>query len=1064
MSSQTFDLKAPIPRGRVVIDASAGTGKTFAVAGIVTRLLVEDGIAIDEIVITTFTRAAARELRSRIRDRLVQAVAVLENDPSATDAGDPVVTAIRLTDDPAELTTRLTRARAALTDFDSASIGTIHSLCQRLLRLAGYDLQLDDEPDSNDRLIAEVINDLLVTEAVAGRTGFDAKRLTLLVAKALDNPRALLWVEDPSDSELQDCVTVVERVLDEVRRRASSTTTYDGLLYHAHRLFTDPAAVELRASVASRYRIAVVDEAQDTDPLQWELLSALFPAEDTDRALFVVGDPKQSIYSFRGADVDGYVQARDGVSSRFTLGRNFRSDQPLLDALNGLLGDATFGSGITYQPVDAPPANAASKLPAAEPVVEVIVTGRSDVTEDIADPWTFAVVQRTAQALATGRFTPEDIAIIVGSRYEARPIERALRQRGIPCVTSGTESVAKSAAAGKLRELLRGLDRPNDLKVARLVALGWFGTLTRGELIAGNADDLISTQEQLIQWAAVLRRGGVAALVETLLTLDRIIDRMVATGTLARHLTDLGHLAELLHERCGRGPTTPSEALAALAELEAMDEKSELVSRRIETDANAVQILTIHVAKGLEFPLVIVATQWRSEWSRGKAPLPLGRFTGNAQQRALYCGYLLESRRPAYDEAMDAVRTEFQAEQARLLYVAVTRAKHQLVLLYNPDETGALPTTRAFGLASPISQADQLQTALQDRLGTIAPRVRFTSGATVISEPVVAPQIRHIEVDPSSLAPARAPSPIRSALLRWSFTTMTSKRDRVSADERGGDDEFGAADAAPTVAAAAGPLSGLPAGAEFGTTIHSILEHTDFSAGDLDGELRVQLSRFANTPSLRSRHDELATGLAAVIHTPLGRAAPLDLRLADITRTQRMDELRFDFALVDDSAVRIREIGALLTERLTPSDPLVEYAQRLSQGALSSSLIGMLTGSVDLVVRHPSRAGEFLIADYKSNRLTRYDRPALVDAMVHHHYPLQGLLYSVALYRYLRWRLGESDPSPRIAGFAYLFIRGMTGNDTPRDADGRVNGVFHWQAPAGLIPALSDLLSGVATV
>lgn len=1064
MSSHTFDLTAPIPRGRVVIDASAGTGKTFAVAGIVTRLLIEDGIAIDEIVITTFTRAAARELRSRIRDRLVQAVAVLEHGPSEQDAADPVVIAIRQTDDPAERTTRLARARAALTDFDSASIGTIHSLCQRLLRLAGYDLQLDDEPDSNDRLIAEVINDLLVTEAVAGRTGFDARRLTLLVAKALDNPRALLWVEDPSDLELQACVTVVERVLDEVRRRASSTTTYDGLLYHAHRLFTDPAAVELRASVASRYRIAVVDEAQDTDPLQWELLSALFPADEFDRALFVVGDPKQSIYSFRGADVDGYVAARNGVSTRFTLGRNFRSDQPLLDALNGLLRDATFGSGITYQPVDAPFTNAASTLPDDEPVVEVIVTSQSDATPDIADPWTFAVVQRTAQAIATERFKPEDIAIIVGSRYEARPIERALRQRGIPCVTSGTESVAKSAAAGKLRDLLRGLDRPNDLKVARLVALGWFGTLTRAELIAGSTDDLISTQEQLIQWAGILRRGGVAALVETLLTLDRIIDRMVATGILARHLTDLAHLAELLHERCRRGPTTPTEALAALAELEAMDEKSELVSRRIETDANAVQILTIHVAKGLEFPLVIVAKQWRSEWSRSKPPLPLGRFTGDAQQRALYCGYLLEPRRPAYGEAMNAVLAEYRAEQARLLYVAVTRAKHQLVLLFNPDDTGELPTTRAFGLASAVNQAEQLQQALQDRLGAIAARVRFTDGSAVVSEPVEMPRISRSGLDPASLVPAPAPSPIRSEFRRWSFTTMTSQRNRVSADQRGGDDEFGAADAAPHAAAMASALSGLPAGAEFGTTIHSIFEHTDFSVGDLDGELRAQLTRFADTPSLRSRHDELATGLAAVIRTPLGPTAPLDLRLADITRAQRMDELRFDFALADDAAVRVREIGTFLTERLTTNDPLFEYATRLSQGVLSSSLIGMLTGSVDLVVQHPSRAGEFLIADYKSNRLTRYDQSALLEAMEHHHYPLQGLLYSVALHRFLRWRLGESDPSPRIAGFAYLFIRGMTGESTPRDADGRVNGVFHWRAPAGLIPALSDLLSGVVTV
>jgi ATP-dependent exoDNAse (exonuclease V) beta subunit len=386
--------------------------------------------------------------------------------------------------------------------------------------------------------------------------------------------------------------------------------------------------------------------------------------------------------------------------------------------------------------------------------------------------------------------------------------------------------------------------------------------------------------------------------------------------------------------------------------------------------------------------------------------------------------------------------------------------------VYNPDDRGDLPTTKAFGIGGPVTSASALQEALMPRLGDVAARLRFSDAADVIAEPVTVPSIAGgATVDPTLLRKAPPPAPIAAPFRRWSFTTMSSRRARVVVEERGGEDEFGARDAAPAAPTSDGALAGLPAGAEFGTIIHSVFEHTDFSATDLDTALRTQLARFANTPSLRDRHDALASGLAAVMRTPLGAGAPLDLRLSDITMQHRLDELRFDFALADEPGrVRGADIGALLVERLGREDPLRPYAELLAAGVLTAPLVGMLNGSIDLLLRHPARGGEYLIADYKSNRLADYSQRGLLESMIDHHYPLQGLLYSVALYRFLRWRLGEADPSPRLAGFAYLFIRGMVGEDTVRDAAGRVNGVFHWQAPAGVIPALSDLLSGVAAV
>jgi exodeoxyribonuclease V beta subunit len=200
-----------------------------------------------------------------------------------------------------------------------------------------------------------------------------------------------------------------------------------------------------------------------------------------------------------------------------------------------------------------------------------------------------------------------------------------------------------------------------------------------------------------------------------------------------------------------------------------------------------------------------------------------------------------------------------------------------------------------------------------------------------------------------------------------------------------------------------------------------------------------------------------------MLRTPLGTSAPLDFTLADITRSQRLDELRFDFSLahLGDPQPTITAIGRLLVEHLAVDDPLQAYARRLAEGQLTASFSGLLNGFVDLIVRLPADPQRLLIVDYKSNRLPSYGAAPMLSGMVHHHYPLQGLLYAVALFRWLRWRLGEPDPSHRLAGFAYLFVRGMVGPHTPHDGAGRVDGVFYWHPPQGLIPSLSDLLSGL---
>jgi exodeoxyribonuclease V beta subunit len=271
-------------------------------------------------------------------------------------------------------------------------------------------------------------------------------------------------------------------------------------------------------------------------------------------------------------------------------------------------------------------------------------------------------------------------------------------------------------------------------------------------------------------------------------------------------------------------------------------------------------------------------------------------------------------------------------------------------------------------------------------------------------------------------------------------------------------------------------MSDLPSGAAFGTLVHAVLERVDFAADDLAEELADAAEtegaeRFVGVPG-----PELATSLVPALETPLGPLAS-GRRLADLSRRDRLDELEFELPLAGGDTpvgtVPVREIAGLLRRHLSPDDPLVGYADDLDVPLLNERrLRGFLTGSIDAVLRVPGEDGatRYLVVDYKTNRLGAgevltaddYGPAEVATAMRHAHYPLQALLYSVALHRYLRWRQPGYDPSVHLGGVLYLFLRGMCGPGTPA-VDGVPHGVFSWSPPAALVTDLSDLLHGGAS-
>jgi exodeoxyribonuclease V beta subunit len=580
---------------------------------------------------------------------------------------------------------------------------------------------------------------------------------------------------------------------------------------------------------------------------------------------------------------------------------------------------------------------------------------------------------------------------------------------------------------------------------------------------------------------------GVAALLETITLVEGLPGRLLSKVDGERHLTDLRHVGQLLHaaaaaERLGATALTGwlRQRIAA-AEQETGDEER---SRRLESDAEAVQVLTIHRSKGLEFPVVYFPYLWEPTWLGHERKEPVF-FHDPDNDDARTIDVALDGR--AFDQHVAQYVVEARGEDLRLAYVALTRARHQAVVWW----------------AGSFNARDSALSRLlfaRGEDGTVAPKGPQTpsdlAAVTRLNELAAAAPPRRIGVERSVLEPrrpwtgvARAPGELDAAAFareldwRWrrtSFSDITAGayEARVASEP----EEVLLSDepdvAAPVPAAAndgeealrdvPAVLAEMGVGVRVGTLVHRVLEAADFAAADLRAELAGHVAEAQSRRRVEIGDPaHVVAGLAAAIETPLG---PLvgDVRLRDIARADRLDELSFELPLVggDDPTGRLAldAIAAVLGEHLPPGDPLGGYAARLSDPSLRHSVRGFLTGSLDLVLRLDGN--RFAVADHKTNWLAApgdsltawHHRPsALAAEMEHAHYGLQALLYTVALHRYLRWRLPGYDPDVNLAGVLYLFLRGMTGPDVPR-VDGAPCGVFAWKPPGALVVALSDVL------
>ena len=988
-----FDLLGPLPEARstTVLEASAGTGKTFALAGLVTRYIAEGEATLDQMLLITFGRAATQELRDRVRRQIVDTVAAFD-DPSW--AGDNQVIAHLLDCGEDERRERRRRLRDALAAFDAATIATTHQFCQMVLKSLGVAGDSDTGVtlvESLDELVTEIVDDLYLRHFGLDRdypllNHEDALRLAHEVVK---HPATELRPkEPPPESRAAVCVNFAKDVLAEleVRKRRRHILGYDDLLTRlADALEADDSPAQLR--MHQRWPIVMVDEFQDTDPVQWKVIDRAF----TDRStLILIGDPKQAIYAFRGGDIVTYLKAAETAGVRKTLGKNWRSDAALVNRLQTLLGGAQLGDErIIVHEVEAHYHGTRLKgAPCDEPFrLRVVPRGpfgckgtrtiaigdlRTHIPRDLAADIGALL---TSGATFDGRpLEARDIAVIVESHKDARACYRALGDAGIPAVYTGDSDIFNSDAAEDWLTLLEAFDQPHRSGMVRAAAATMFFGKTADALVEGGdalTDDIAET---LREWAGHARERGVAAIFEAA-QLNGMSDRVLSWQGGERQMTDLAHMTQLLQEAAHR----EHFSLPALRDWlrEQREERSGATerARRLDHDAAAVQIMTVWVAKGLQFPVVYLPFAFNRNVQDRKLVL-----FHEGDQRCLHVGGVDS---PDFNAVSVLGRKEDASDVSRLMYVAMTRAQSQVVAWWAPswdEPNGGL--SRLLRGRRP-GEAEVPDRCSPDKISDDDAMARLGEwealGGLVIEESVVRP-VPALPPDAprNDLGARHFHRSIDAAWRRTSYsgliraaesTPVSSEPEVVELDDEVAEIPVTTSTVGADVPS---PMADLPMGAKFGTLVHAVLETADPFAADLTAELEAQIREHAVWWPVDVPAAELAAAMVPMHDTPLGPLAD-GLTLRQIGLKDRMREMDFEFPLAGGDLraaapdIRLSEVGELLRAHLATDDPLASYADRLTGAALGGQpLKGYLSGSVDAVLRIGDR---YVVVDYKTNWL-----------------------------------------------------------------------------------------------
>ncbi|MCU8625588.1 exodeoxyribonuclease V subunit beta [Klebsiella pneumoniae] len=1155
--------------GERLIEASAGTGKTFTIAALYLRLLLGLGgeaaypraISVEELLVVTFTEAATEELRGRIRSNIHELrIACLRGE-----SDNPLYSALL-----AEIADKDDAAKTLLLaerQMDEAAVFTIHGFCQRMLSLNAFESgmlfeqqliedesrlryqacadfwrrhcypltrdiaavihdvwkgprdllksldrwlqgeapQLKSPPAPNETL-AERHQQIIARidslkqqwreqvgeiEGVLENSGLDRRKfnrgnqgkwmekvnawaqeetLSYQLPDALEKfaqsfllERTKAGGEPPVhplfsavESLLASSLTltdlVLARAMVEIRdavareKRRRGELGFDDMLSRLDEALRGDSGETLASAIRQRFPVAMIDEFQDTDPQQYRIFRRIWRRQP-ETALLLIGDPKQAIYAFRGADIFTYMKARGDVAAHYTLDTNWRSSPGMVGSVNRLfsLSDNPFMfHEIPFLPVKAAAKNKGLRftVDAADvPAMNVWLmpgdtVGSGDYQTFMAQlcatqirDWLSAGQQGRALLWRGETSRPvqaSDITVLVRNRLEAAQVREALQTLGIPSVyLSNRDSVFETLEAQELLWLLQAVlapERENTLRSA--LATSMFG-LTALDIENLNQDEQAwdALVEEFSEYRQIWRQRGVMPMLRALMTARHIAENLLATRGGERRLTDILHISELLQEAASQLESEHALVRWLAQHIAEPDSNAASQQMRLESDKHLVQIVTIHKSKGLEYPLV---------W------LPfIARFRKQDQafyhDRETFAAVLDLGQDEASLELAEAERL---AEDLRLLYVALTRAVWHCSLGVAP-----LSSRKSGNSDFHLSALGRLLQAgeAMDAAGLAARLADFCHGDIALQIP------GELDLTPWQAPAATIPRLSARELQRriaddWRVTSYSGLQQHGFS---GGQDllprlDVDAAGVGEVVEEPQLTPHQFPRGAAPGTFLHSLFEELDFTQPVPEGWMaeKLQLSGFDAQWA-----PVLTDWLGGVLKT---RLPGPDIALNQLAARDKQVEMAFYLPIAQ--LLTAERLDALIRQYdpLSADTPPLDFRQ----------VRGMLKGFIDLVFRHE---GRYYLLDYKSNWLGEdreaYTRPAMEQVMRAHRYDLQYQLYSLALHRYLRHRLADYDYDRHFGGVIYLFLRGMDGQEGGQ-------GIFTTRPVRPLIDGLDQLFAG----
>lgn len=1204
--SLEFDLlKSPLA-GANLIEASAGTGKTYTIVALYLRLILEKNLSANQILVVTFTEAATGELRDRIRSRIREAIEVF----SGQKKDDAFLNSLAARHADQVLACR--QLQAALRDFDQAAIFTIHGFCHRVLlenafesgsyfdtELVADQQQLKRQivedfwrkqfyqasplffnftvarnlnpgkllsllgnraeqpflkiiptaeiPDTTDLEIrfqnsfadlagtwAKVrheVEDLLSNCVGLKRSQYKVDNLARWLAAMEsylssngNDPQPFKEFEKFTASKIQGAtkkghaplqhdffdrcehfMSVQKDLIDAFehrllglkaalfafagkelakRKQEANVLSFDDLLLKLHSALGHDAGDELAGFIRSKFPAALIDEFQDTDPVQYAIFKKIFDHKDS--TLFLIGDPKQAIYAFRGADIFAYMEAARNIEHRFTLGKNWRSDPRLIAAVNAVFSRSNCPfvyNEIPFQPVapgksgdDRDTLEVAEKF---EPPLQLWFLSadrfenpdkpipKKEAQENIAN----AVASEIARLLIlsqNGRATiagkpleAGQIAVLVRRNSEAGLLQKALTALRIPSVLYSTENIFDSFEAVEVGRMLAALVEPDNerlLKAALATEMMGFHGEQLEQLQIGDEGEwerwLIAFKYYHDLWAA----GGFIRMFQRLLTEQGFLTQLMTLPQGERRITNVLHLAEVLHQAATEKKLNVAGLLKWFSEQrdpEAL--RLEEHQLRLESDENAVKLVTMHKSKGLEYPIVFCPYTWSGSKIRN-ADGPL-LFHDEADRMTL----TLDLGSPEADSNRQLAEKELLAENVRLLYVALTRAKNRCYLVwgrFNQAETSAPayilhPPDPVEGLNPVAAIAEKFSGMTEADLVAELKEIEETARDAMELSPVPeqpGETYDPIRADSGKLSCRRFAGRIDREWRISSFSSLVS--DQPNRADLADHDELilpeGFVEPVPEEPRSEElPLNifTFPRGAAAGTLLHEIFEELDFT-GSEDSSLEELVAGKLQEHGFEQKwRDVLSKMVREVLCTPLDSNFP-QLELRRIEQHDRLNELEFYFPLHRISKKELREIFSLYTE----ISHLGSFPEMIGQLNFAPAK-GFMKGFIDLVFQFD---GRFYLVDWKSNflgdRIENYDEVSLNAAMINEMYILQYHIYSLALHRYLKLRVAGYDYLSHFGGVYYIFLRGVAVER------GSAYGIYRDRPPLELLESLSQRL------